>query len=429
MYIKIENKGELDIPGLFLVGASSKRDEDKIGFFGSGNKYAMATLLRKGIKFKIFSGKKEVKITTKPVIFRGKLFEQIFVDGKETSLTTDMGVDWETWFAIREFYSNALDEGGAKLSVEKKVWGKKGTTRIFIQFVKEIKDIFKNIEDYFYLNKERTIFSGDTGYCNGEILKKEKNKPLIVYRKGIRVSNFSKEESLYDYNFEDLEINESRIFKEEYQVKERIASLLAICDKFEIIENFVYNHIGNYEENLIWGKIYVEKTFSDVWYEVLKEKIIYPKTIALQYGDVDISHSDCVVLPDDLCERLNEEFPELDIKGFENKSYIVVEDITEKEKDRLVKLLNDLRKMGFKVGVPVKLMYHKVKTVRAMYSPKLNTIFLERGFFNKLCDDELLSILLEEYYHSIGFLDDRSLIGKLCVEIIFLKSLLVKKEI
>jgi hypothetical protein len=63
-YLLIENKGEIDVNGLILMGGSTKRDsQTSIGFFGSGNKYAIATLINKGINFKIFSGENEIKIT------------------------------------------------------------------------------------------------------------------------------------------------------------------------------------------------------------------------------------------------------------------------------------------------------------------------------------------------------------------------------
>ena len=95
-YIMIENKGELDVSSLILLGASTKRaDDSKIGFFGSGNKYAIATLIRLGVSFKIFSGNKEIAITTTGISFRGQTFEQIHIDGQPTSLTTDMGPQWD----------------------------------------------------------------------------------------------------------------------------------------------------------------------------------------------------------------------------------------------------------------------------------------------------------------------------------------------
>ena len=46
-YLIITNKGEIEPQALHLVGASTKRgDSSKIGQFGSGNKYALAYLLR-----------------------------------------------------------------------------------------------------------------------------------------------------------------------------------------------------------------------------------------------------------------------------------------------------------------------------------------------------------------------------------------------
>jgi hypothetical protein len=52
-YLLIENKGEIDINALILMGGTTKReDESKIGFFGSGNKYAIALLLRERLNMR-----------------------------------------------------------------------------------------------------------------------------------------------------------------------------------------------------------------------------------------------------------------------------------------------------------------------------------------------------------------------------------------
>lgn len=103
-WLLIENRGEMDVNALILMGGSTKRgDSTKIGHFGSGNKYSIALLMKKGIQFKIFSGKTEFVLTTEKVEFRDKSFDKILVNGKETSLTTDMGPQWDTWMVVREF--------------------------------------------------------------------------------------------------------------------------------------------------------------------------------------------------------------------------------------------------------------------------------------------------------------------------------------
>ena len=45
-YLVIRNAGEIEPGALSLMGASTKDSEEHIGKFGSGFKYAIATLLR-----------------------------------------------------------------------------------------------------------------------------------------------------------------------------------------------------------------------------------------------------------------------------------------------------------------------------------------------------------------------------------------------
>lgn len=83
-HLLIENKGELDISSLILLGASTKRDsKNMIGFFGSGNKYAIATLIKHGIKFAIYSGEEKIDIATEDVDFRGVNFKKIIIGGRD----------------------------------------------------------------------------------------------------------------------------------------------------------------------------------------------------------------------------------------------------------------------------------------------------------------------------------------------------------
>ena len=59
--MNIINAGEIEPEAFTLMGASTKRgDENMIGRFGSGLKYAICYLIRNDIEFKIFSGKQEI---------------------------------------------------------------------------------------------------------------------------------------------------------------------------------------------------------------------------------------------------------------------------------------------------------------------------------------------------------------------------------
>lgn len=81
-YLQIRSKGEIDIQAFTLIGASTKTgDSSKIGMYGSGNKYAISSLLRQKINFKVFSGESEIVFSTSPNTFRDKAFDVILVNG------------------------------------------------------------------------------------------------------------------------------------------------------------------------------------------------------------------------------------------------------------------------------------------------------------------------------------------------------------
>lgn len=149
-WLLIENKGHIDVNALILMGGSTKRDNAAaIGHFGSGNKYALALLLKHNIGFKIFSGDTEVVVTTKEVGFRDKSFKQILINGQPTSLTTDMGPLWDTWMAIREFVANSLDEGESNVVLgTDSLIGRNEYTRIFVEQCEALSDVINNWDKY-----------------------------------------------------------------------------------------------------------------------------------------------------------------------------------------------------------------------------------------------------------------------------------------
>ena len=205
MYIEIKNKGEMDINALVLIGASTKRgDNTKIGYFGSGLKYALAVLIRYGIMPKIFIGTKQVNITIEKKDFRGQEFNQIFIEGQPTSLTAEMGIDWQPWFAIREIYCNALDEGEATLHMCEAIAPEEGTTSIYVENTGIFDELLMNWDKYFNVRRADLMLSvkGFKAFHGGD--------DYIMYRRGVRVHHESRTKSLYHYDCPDVTINESR---------------------------------------------------------------------------------------------------------------------------------------------------------------------------------------------------------------------------
>lgn len=106
------NPGELDIRAAITMGVNVKDGVSPIGFFGTGFKYGVATLLRLGCSVTVYSGETKYTFGTKEATIRGKLFHIVTLNDQELGFTTDLGKNWEPWMAYRELYCNAKDEGG-----------------------------------------------------------------------------------------------------------------------------------------------------------------------------------------------------------------------------------------------------------------------------------------------------------------------------
>ena len=401
VWIKITNVGEIDIAGLHLMGVSSKRgDSEKIGFFGSGNKYAIASLLRNKIPFKIFSGKTKIKITTEQVMFRGQLYEKINIQGEPTSLTTAMGLDWENWFSIRELYCNAVDEGEAEMTISDKVTGKNGYTTIYIQLTEKLKTFFKNINKYILIN-DKGIETVETAYGKVTVLSPETDE-FICYRKGIRIYPENEKHSLYRYNFDAISINESRMYKYEHEIKERIASFLAVTNQKEIIVKYLLNWQTNvFEKDLYWEYTENDK-LSQTWYQLLEKKRVYPASIAINTGDYE-GKANSYVVPDELAKKISQQWSDIVVIGFKRGKEFIELEPTSEETNKIDTAIKQLNKISYEITAKVILAQTKLDDVVAWYDRDLNHIYLTRKHLGSL--NYLKNTLMEEHFHMLGHED------------------------
>lgn len=207
-YLMIENKGEADPRAFTLLGASVK-DSEAIGKFGSGTKYAIAKLVREGLNPVIFAGHTEVRLTVKKTEFRDKAFDILVFNDVETSITTATGLNWRVDHAVREFWSNALDEGEAKWAVMAGVGGRAGYTRIFIPMDRDIEKMVKNWDRYFLNQQAKPIVA--VKKTGGMYRFDQTGNTPAVFRRGVWCVEDQDRKTLYSYDFYHVELPETRV--------------------------------------------------------------------------------------------------------------------------------------------------------------------------------------------------------------------------
>ena len=262
-FLKIENVGVCPPEAFTVLGVSlahTSANPGVIGQFGSGSKHAVAVLLRNDLSPVVFAGTLRLEFGTRPQIVSDaqatKEFNRVVVKyggsdpitGASRSSTEDLGFvldygkqDWqEVALALREFVSNAIDRSirewgdwsGVKIEVvdEGQVRAKRNFTRVFVPLSAEVLAFYNDLGKWFL------HFSEPEALDKAILPKKNRNlgdrKAAVIYRRGVRVREFesSDTESLFDYNLNDLRIDESRKCSD-WDVRHHCGKALANGDK------------------------------------------------------------------------------------------------------------------------------------------------------------------------------------------------------
>jgi hypothetical protein len=205
----IKNKGLIESGDLTLIGSSTKRkDDSKIGMYGSGNKYALAWFLRNNINIRIFSGEKEINLSHEIVKHRGMDIAVLTVDGERTSITSEMGPEWTGWMALRELISNAIDEGEHEIltAFNSDAKGLSDNTMIHIPLNNELNVVIRNYDYYFSFDRKPSYSN-----VNGSVYIKSEPSIQNFYRKGIKCYDEKEKKTYLDYNLNNVVISESRV--------------------------------------------------------------------------------------------------------------------------------------------------------------------------------------------------------------------------
>jgi hypothetical protein len=330
------------------------------------------------------------------VIFKNKTFDVIYVGGERTSITTDMGFDWELWQALREIYANAIDEGLLFFDFVDEINPENGSTHFYIEADDAIEDFMFNLQDYFAINKQ-VVYENEVG----KIYRKHNSKTCI-YRKGIRCYETTKP-SLFDYDFNDIEVTEDRIVKYSWSVGEQMWQLLASCsDKrvaYEILNNITKDDYLEKEiDNTMVSATFVE--FDKSWAEPLNDKHICPINMSGYVKDEDRPKT--FFLPNELYSKLTaltkgQKEPD----NFRVTGSIVYKEIDELD-DHKATILSKIYDFICDAGLDVQYKWRVVsfgnKDIHGTIDKKNELILLADTIFEH-GQHYILNVILEEYIH------------------------------
>lgn len=219
-----QNPGEIDIAAVTTMGVSVK-DEGAIGFFGTGIKFAIATILREGGSVTIYSGETPYHMGTERGEVRGEPFDFVTMNGQRIGFTTQLGRTWKPWMAFRELASNCRDEGGSYFLDGEKVWvAGPGTTTIFVT-CESMRDMW---------NDRHTVMLESKPIYENEVMEIHAGQSRYVYYRGVRIVTAPRPLA-FTYNIKkQIELTEDRTAKNWYYVELLIEQGTAQCEEERI---------------------------------------------------------------------------------------------------------------------------------------------------------------------------------------------------
>lgn len=277
---------EFDFNFLRLMGVSVKENDSPIGYFGTGLKYAVAVILRNGGKILMKTPDNEVTLETEEIRLRGERFDQVVfkydVEGVEAvenlGITTGLGKNWEVWQAVRELYSNTLDEEGHIELRNVRGYEDIGSVdqgfQIIIDCEKCIK-VWLERDKYFIHPNERPLHQEkylNTHFIRGACV----NNMNLVFYKGIQIGELSRPTS-FTYNLTgNLTLTEDRTFLFESEIHRKIMHSIVASENPDFIERALlagpdyYEHLLDF--NVIPQHVSVSDIFKDVCGAIIRKK-------------------------------------------------------------------------------------------------------------------------------------------------------------
>lgn len=394
-YLKITNQGTLNVELIPLMGGTTKKGQtDKIGQFGTGLKYAMAYSIREGADFLLHTGGDFVEIASIEKDIDGNKFDVICINAKETSITAQMGYDWEPWMVVREIYSNALDEGGESVEIVKDIENDsvpEGHTAIYLELTADIMAVYNNWTRYFIHDLEPL-------WTNGHYSVYPNNGPVRLYKQGVLVKEIPEAKGVFMYESNNCALNELRQYIG--SISSQMVYALAEMDAGSV--EYFLEHLDeeiHYEADMDY-QWFIK--FNDAWKQAIGDaKIIHTEALAvIKDRDANIDTSGLFKVPKALYDALVGQFDGIGALRVSSKVNEFFEVVSEKTERKLNEARAILEKCGYYIEPELSFVFGVFgsKKTLAQVDQDSKTVYISE----KMGDASLfqfVAMLIEENEH------------------------------
>lgn len=224
MPVYFANEGAIDLDAIRVMGVSVKESNSPIGYFGTGLKFAIATLLRSSHSVELRTGGVRYVFSKRETTIRGKVFDRVHMNDEPLPFTTELGKNWVVWQAYRELHSNMLDEKGVVSDRELQ------DDVVFVVSGAEFQNCYQDRRSIFLETAPLEVLSGV------EVHAGETN---FVYYRGVRAMRLVDKLS-HTYNLtKAMELTEDRTLKSLWEVEYALETTLPTTKSREFAEKLV----------------------------------------------------------------------------------------------------------------------------------------------------------------------------------------------
>lgn len=243
MTIYFCNAEPIDLNAIALMGVSVKVGNSPIGYFGTGLKFSIATLLRTGHQVTLIRNGEVIPFAVDHQTIRGEEFDCVKMGDERLGFTTRLGRTWEPWQAYRELYCNCLDEQGSINDFPPEV--EYGT--VFAITGEAIEQCHRNRHEIFLSTKPISA-NDECEIHNGS--------GVNAFYRGVRAHKHGRH-AMFTYNvLAKLDLTEDRTIKAPYMLEHYAECAIASSDDEDLIQTALMAPQGTFEHGFDYAGVY-----------------------------------------------------------------------------------------------------------------------------------------------------------------------------